>query len=66
MPSGYYTRLVRYFVQKGFNLTGVHKKEYGLDEIYHRYFENKLKNNIANGKSAGLFQRYFFKRNTAQ
>lgn len=58
--------IVRFFVQKGLNITGVHKKEYGLDEIYHRYFENKLKNNISNGKSAGLFQRYFFKRNTAQ
>ncbi len=58
--------IVRFLVQKGLNITGVHKKEYGLDEIYHRYFENKLKNNISNGKSAGLFQRYFFKRNTAQ
>lgn len=58
--------IVRFFVQKGLSVTGVHKKEYGLDEIYHRYFENNLKNNISNGKSAGLFQRYFFKRNTAQ
>ncbi|HRE52714.1 MAG TPA: ABC transporter ATP-binding protein [Flavitalea sp.] len=57
--------VVRLFVQKGLNITGVRKKEFGLDEIYHRYFENNQKNNISNGKSAGLFQRSFFKRNNA-
>lgn len=57
--------IVRFLVQKGVNITGVHKKEYGLDEIYHRYFENSLKNNAANGKFAGLFQRSFFKRTNA-
>lgn len=35
--------IVRRFVQYGSNVTGVHKKEYGLDEIYHRFFENKVK-----------------------
>jgi len=57
--------IVRLFVQQGFNITGVRKKEFGLDEIYHRYFENNQKNHISNGKSAGLFQRSFFKRNNA-
>jgi len=36
--------LVRFFVQKGLPITGVHKKEYGLDEIYQRYFESNIKN----------------------
>ncbi len=54
--------IVRFLVQRGVNITGVHQKEYGLDEIYHRYFENSLKNNSANGKFAGLFQRSFFKK----
>lgn len=35
--------VVRLFVQNGLNVTGVHKKEYGLDEIYHRFFENNIK-----------------------
>ncbi len=57
--------IVRFLVQKGLNITGVHKKEFGLDEIYHRYFENNQTKHISNGKSAGLFQRSFFKRNDA-
>lgn len=35
--------IVRLFVQNGLNVTGVHKKEYGLDEIYHRFFEHNVK-----------------------
>lgn len=54
--------VVRFFVAKGLDVTGVHKKTYGLDEIYHRYFENNLNENIANEKSSGLFQRSFFGR----
>jgi len=57
--------IVRFFVEKGLNVMGVHKKEFGLDEIYQRYFENNLKKNISNGKS-GLFQRSFFKRSKTQ
>ncbi len=52
--------IVRHFVQQGFDVTGVQKKTYGLDEIYHRYFENNLKENVSNEKSSGLFQRSFF------
>ncbi|MEO9020581.1 MAG: ABC transporter ATP-binding protein, partial [Ginsengibacter sp.] len=58
--------IVRFFVEKGLNVMGVHKKEFGLDEIYQRYFENNLKKNISDGKSAGLFQRSFFKRSKIQ
>lgn len=54
--------LVRFFVSKGFDLTGVQKKNYGLNEIYHRYFENNLKEDVSNEKSTGLFQRSFFSR----
>ena len=44
---------------------GVNKKEFGLDDIYQRYFENNLKKNISDGKSGGLFQRSFFKKSKA-
>ncbi|WP_119081207.1 ABC transporter ATP-binding protein [Chitinophaga alhagiae] len=54
--------IVRCFVAKGLDVTGVHKKTYGLDEIYHRYFENNLKEDITNEKSTGLFQRSFLGR----
>lgn len=58
--------IVRLFVEKGLSIMGVHKKEFGLDEIYQRYFENNVKKNISNGKSGGLFQRSLFKRNKTQ
>ncbi|WP_291910324.1 ABC transporter ATP-binding protein [Chitinophaga sp. CB10] len=35
--------LVRFFVRQGLNVTGVQRKEYGLDEIYQRFFENNPK-----------------------
>lgn len=57
--------IVRLLVQKNLSITGVQKKEFGLDEIYQRYFENNQKKHISNGKSTGLFQRSFFKRNNA-
>jgi ABC-2 type transport system ATP-binding protein len=53
---------VRFFVGKGFDITGVHQKEYGLEEIYHRYFENNLTEKESNGKPNTLFQRSFFKK----
>ena len=58
--------IVRFFVENGLNVTGVHKKEFGLDDIYQRYFENNLKKNISDGKSGGLFQRAFFKKSKTQ
>jgi ABC-2 type transport system ATP-binding protein len=54
--------IVRFLVGKGFDITGVQKKTYGLDEIYQQYFENNLKENVSNEKSSGLFQRSFFGR----
>jgi ABC-2 type transport system ATP-binding protein len=53
---------VRYFVEKGLNIMGVHQKEYGLEEIYQRYFENNLTEKESNGKSGSLFQRSIFKK----
>lgn len=32
--------VVRRLVEKGLGITGVHRKQYGLDEIYQRYFEH--------------------------
>lgn len=54
--------LVRLFVGRGFDIMGVHQKEYGLEEIYQRYFENNLTENVSHGKSSGLFQRSFFRK----
>lgn len=31
--------IVRFFVKKGYDITGVRKVEYGLEDIYQRYFE---------------------------
>ncbi|NHE59520.1 ABC transporter ATP-binding protein [Cyclobacterium plantarum] len=38
--------IVRFFVQKGYDVNSVHKKEYGLEEIYEKYFENNITENI--------------------
>ncbi|MVT09470.1 ABC transporter ATP-binding protein [Chitinophaga tropicalis] len=54
--------LVRLFVEKGFGITGVYRKEYGLEEIYQQYFDNNLTENVSHGKSSGLFQRSFFRK----
>jgi ABC-2 type transport system ATP-binding protein len=43
--------LVRFFVGKGHDIMGVSRKEHGLEEIYHRYFENSLTENVSNGNS---------------
>jgi len=51
--------IVRFFVHNGYDVTGVQERTYGLDEIYQRYFENNLKENIPNAKSTGFFKRSF-------
>lgn len=58
--------IVRFFVEKDWKVMGVHKKEFGLEEIYQRYFENNVKKHISDGKSGGLFQRSFFKKAKTQ
>lgn len=47
--------IVRFFVEKGYDVTSVQKKEYGLDDIYQKYFENNLTENTGNEKSGSLF-----------
>ena len=58
--------LVRFFVEKNIDVMGVHKKQYGLEEIYEQYFENNQHENESDGKSSGLFQRSFFKKTRKQ
>lgn len=39
--------LVRFFVEKGYDVVGVHQENYGLDDIYQKYFEsNSIENTI--------------------
>ena len=59
-------QLVRFFVQQGLDIMGVQQKEYGLEEIYQRYFDNHLTENLSHGKSSGLFQRSFFRKAAKQ
>lgn len=54
--------VVRFLVQKGYDIMSVHKKEYGLDDIYQQYFENNSTENITHEKSVSFFQRPFFKK----
>jgi ABC-2 type transport system ATP-binding protein len=56
--------LVKIFVEKGFDVMGVQQKEHGLEEIYQRYFDNNITENVTHGKSSGLFQRSFFRKTT--
>ncbi len=58
--------IVRLLVENNQDITGVQQKEWGLDEIYQRYFENNLKKNVSDGKSTGFFQKSFFKRKHRQ
>lgn len=53
--------IVRFFVKKGLDITGVQKKEIGLDEIYQKYFENNLTEDSTNEKPRGIFHGYFKK-----
>jgi ABC-2 type transport system ATP-binding protein len=47
--------IVRFFVEKEYGVTGVQKKEYGLDDIYQKYFENNLTEHTGHEKSGRLF-----------
>jgi len=58
--------LVRFFVEKGYDIIGVNQKKYGLDDIYQKYFENNLIENTTHEKSIGFFQRSFFTKNKKQ
>ncbi|NJX14838.1 ABC transporter ATP-binding protein [Tamlana crocina] len=34
-------QIVKFLVDKNYSITGVHQKNYGLEDIYQKYFENK-------------------------
>ncbi|MGN6353631.1 MAG: ABC transporter ATP-binding protein [Parafilimonas sp.] len=53
--------IVRFFVKEHFDITGVQQKEYGLDEIYQKYFENNLTEN-ADEKPGFFFQKSFLEK----
>ncbi|GAB3027004.1 hypothetical protein GCM10027051_34810 [Niabella terrae] len=54
-------RLVRFLVENQMEITGVHRKEYGLDDIYQKYFENNSTENPVHEKSGSFIQRSFKK-----
>ncbi|CAG5019047.1 Vitamin B12 import ATP-binding protein BtuD [Dyadobacter sp. CECT 9275] len=54
--------MVRFFVARGLDVMGVHKREFGLDEIYQKYFDNHQIENNANEKSRSIFKRYISKK----
>ena len=43
--------LVRFLVEKGFDVIGVNQKNYGLDDIYQKYFESNSTKNTSYEKS---------------
>jgi len=49
--------IVRMLVENGYDITGVHKKEYGLDDIYQKYFENNAAETTTHEMSASFLQR---------
>lgn len=51
--------LVRFFVRQGFDVMGVHKKQYELDDIYQKYFDDNTTVTNTHEKSGRLFQRTF-------
>lgn len=54
--------IVRFFVAKGLDVMSVHKREFGLDEIYQKYFDNNLIESNAHEKSRSIFKRYLNKK----
>lgn len=55
-------RLVKLFVEKGYDVIGVQRKEYGLEDIYQKYFENNSIEETANEKSDHFIKKSFFKK----
>ncbi len=53
-------RIVRHLVEKGYDIWQVNRKEYGLNEIYQKYFESSFNENLNHGKSNSIFKRAFF------
>ena len=47
--------IVRLLVTNGYDILSVKNKEFGLDEIYQKYFEHSFNEDTNNGKSANFF-----------
>ncbi|WP_234461925.1 ABC transporter ATP-binding protein [Pedobacter segetis] len=54
--------IVRTLAERGYNILGVRQRNYGLEEIYQKYFENSLTENTVNEKSSSVFKKSFFSR----
>lgn len=52
--------LVRFVVEKGYDVLGVHQKKYLLDDIYSKYFETNITESTTHEKSNGFLQKPFF------
>lgn len=52
-------KILQIMVQNGAKIIGVSQKNYGLDEIYEKYFENKEDNKVTHEKSNSFFKRTF-------
>ena len=57
--------LVRCCVQENLEVMSVQQETHGLEDIYHRYFENSINSDKKHGKSTGLFQRTFSRKTKA-
>lgn len=62
-PTNNTASLLRYIIEMGYNLIGAAQKNYGLDEIYHQYFENESEQSVKHEKAKGLFKKSLFVKN---
>jgi ABC-2 type transport system ATP-binding protein len=54
--------IVRTLVNNGADIVAVHKKDYALDDIYEKYFENNKTENYTHEKSDRLFGKSLFRK----
>lgn len=57
--------LVKLLVDNGYDITGVQRKQYGLEDIYQKYFEHSTEA-TANEKSDHFIRKSFFKKPKAR
>ncbi|MGO1648322.1 MAG: ABC transporter ATP-binding protein [Sphingobacterium sp.] len=53
------SKIIQTMVQNGAKIIGVGQKSYGLDELYEKYFENQVDNNVTHEKSNSFFKGAF-------
>lgn len=54
--------IVRLLVLNGYNIDGVSKKNYGLDDIYEKYFEENINKDATDEKSNWFFKKSLFNK----